>query len=83
MRTWVFLLFSDSIVIFSEHFGKVKNAAQAFYTWGILQDFWLRGAIAQGNVTKFDLGSFTHERKIILPFLWRGVSESIQTGVHS
>jgi hypothetical protein len=66
------LLFSDSIVIFSEHFGKVKNAAQAFYTWGILQDFWLRGAIAQGNVTKFDLGSFTHERKIILPFLGEG-----------
>jgi len=66
------LLFSDSIVIYSADFAKVKNAVQVFYTWGILRDFWLRGAIAQGNVTKFDIGSFTDKDKIILPFLGEG-----------
>jgi len=66
------LLFSDSIVIYSADFGKVKNAVQVFYTWGILQDFWLRGAIAQGNVAKFDIASFAHKDKIILPFLGEG-----------
>ena len=66
------LLFSDSIVIYSADFGKVKGAVQVFYTWGILHDFWLRGAIAQGNVTKFEMGSSADNDKIILPFLGEG-----------
>lgn len=66
------LLFSDSIVIVSEQFEKVKKGTQAFYTWGILHDFWLRGAIAQGNVTTFNAGSVADGEKIILPFLGEG-----------
>ena len=72
------LLFSDSIVIYSADFEKVKNAVQVFYTWGILQDFWLRGAITRGNVTKFDIASFTHKDKIILPFLGEGYLKAYQ-----
>ncbi len=66
------LLFSDSIVIFSESFKKAKRGTQALYTWGILHDFWLRGGIARGSVTRYDSGSFTNKDKIILPFLGEG-----------
>ena len=66
------LLFSDSIVTYSTDFKKVKKAVQTFYTWGILHDFWLRGAIARGNVTKFDISSSPDRDKIILPFLGEG-----------
>ncbi|MDI9558464.1 MAG: hypothetical protein QM300_09110, partial [Pseudomonadota bacterium] len=46
-------LMSDSIFCVSADFQKLKDTAKEFYTWGILNDFWLRGAITQGNVTKY------------------------------
>lgn len=67
-----FLLFSDSIVMFSEKFENLKEGTQAFYTWGILHDFWLRGAIAQGSVSRYTPESTTHSNKVILPFLGDG-----------
>jgi hypothetical protein len=66
------LLFSDSIVIFSERFEKLKNGTQVLYAWGIIHDFWLRGAITRGNVTGYDTASIIREDKIILPFLGEG-----------
>jgi hypothetical protein len=67
----IFLL-SDSIVIVSQSFEKVKKGTQAFYTWGILNDFWLRGAITRGSVTKYDMKSIAFEDKVVLPFLGEG-----------
>jgi hypothetical protein len=67
----IFLL-SDSIVIVSENFEKVKKGTQAFYTWGILNDFWLRGAITRGSITEYDMKSIAFEDKIVLPFLGEG-----------
>ncbi len=48
----VFLL-SDSIVTVSEDFEKIKRQTRDFYTWGVLNDFWIRGGIARGNVTRY------------------------------
>jgi len=67
----IFLL-SDGIVMISVNFEKIKKGTQAFYTWGILNDFWLRGAITRGNVTKYDMQSIAFKDKIVLPFLGEG-----------
>ncbi len=67
----IFLL-SDSIVMVSQSFEKIKKGTQAFYTWGILNDFWLRGAITRGSVTKYDMKSIAFEDKVVLPFLGEG-----------
>ena len=66
------LLFSDSIVLFSERFEKVRDATRTFYTWGILHDFWLRGGMAHGSVSRYDVGSIVDGGRIILPFLGEG-----------
>jgi hypothetical protein len=65
-------LLSDSIIIVSEDFDKVKRITQAFYTWGILHDFWLRGAITSGSITRYPPNTIVREDKIILPFLGEG-----------
>lgn len=65
-------LFSDSIVIISRSFKKVREMARSIYTWGILNDFWLRGAIGHGTVTKLDFSSFVNGNSVVLPFLGEG-----------
>jgi hypothetical protein len=67
-----YFLFSDSIVIISASFKKVRETSRSIYTWGILNDFWLRGAIARGSVTGLDFSTFIHENRVILPFLGEG-----------
>jgi len=67
-----FFLFSDSIVVISRSFGKVRKTARSIYTWGILNDFWLRGAIAHGGLTPLDFSSFVNGNRVILPFLGEG-----------
>jgi hypothetical protein len=67
----VFLM-SDSIVIISLEFEKFRDTVKEFYTWGILNDFWLRGAITQGNVTRYHETAATEQNRFILPFLGDG-----------
>lgn len=65
-----FYLLSDSIIIFSQKFEKVKNHTQSIYKWGILNDFWIRGAIARGNVENIDTKEVVKMNgNIILPYL--------------
>src|SRR5690606_9770101 len=49
-----------------------RDTAKEFYTWGILNDFWLRGAITMGNVTKYRERAVTEQNRFILPFLGDG-----------
>lgn len=65
----VFLL-SDSIIMVSEDFEQVKRHARDFYTWGVLNDFWVRGGISRGSITRYK--EVTEEDKIIFPFLGEG-----------
>lgn len=67
-----FFLFSDSIVVISESFKKVRETTRSIYTWGILNDFWLRGGIARGDVTGLDFSKVINENRVILPFLGEG-----------
>jgi hypothetical protein len=67
----VFLM-SDSIVIISLEFEKFRDIVKEFYTWGILNDFWLRGAITQGDVTRYHERTITEQNRFILPFLGDG-----------
>jgi hypothetical protein len=64
----IFLL-SDSVVVISEYFERFKQITQTLYTWGILHDFWLRGAISQGSVTKPSGRIIVTDNTVILPFL--------------
>ena len=65
----VFLL-SDSIIMVSEDLEQVKGQTRDFYTWGVLNDFWIRGGIGKGGVTRY--GEVTEQDKIIFPFLGEG-----------
>ena len=65
-------LFSDSIVVISRSFSKVRETARSIYTWGILNDFWLRGGIAHGNIADLDFSTFISGNRIIIPFLGEG-----------
>ncbi|MEN6617459.1 MAG: hypothetical protein ABFD12_12960 [Syntrophorhabdus sp.] len=65
-------LFSDSVVIISHSFKKVREMARSIYTWGILNDFWLRGAIGHGAVTQLDFSTFVNQNRVVLPFLGEG-----------
>jgi len=67
-----YFLFSDSIVVISRVFAKVRETARSIYTWGILNDFWLRGGIAHGGLTPLDFSSFVSGNRVILPFLGEG-----------
>ena len=61
---------SDSIIVTSQNFESVKAYTRMFYTWGMLNDFWLRGAIAQGNIETIDTTIIVRENKnIIMPYL--------------
>lgn len=63
-------LLSDSIVILSRKFEKVKKHTQDIYTWSILNDFWLRGAIAKGEIVNINSREVTRKNgNIILPYL--------------
>ncbi|MGD0229262.1 MAG: hypothetical protein ABSC19_02740 [Syntrophorhabdales bacterium] len=65
----VFLL-SDSIIMISEDLEQVKDQARDFYTWSVLNDFWMRGGIGKGSVTRYE--EVTEQDKIIFPFLGEG-----------
>jgi hypothetical protein len=65
-------LMSDSILCVSSDFQKLRDTAKEFYTWGILNDFWLRGAITRGNVTQFKERAVTEQNRFIVPFLGEG-----------
>lgn len=65
-------LMSDSIVIISEEFKEFKKVARELYTWGILNDFWLRGGITRGSVIKYHQRTIFEENRFILPFLGEG-----------
>jgi hypothetical protein len=67
----VFLM-SDSIIIISLEFEKFRDTVKEFYTWGILNDFWLRGAITKGDVTRYHERAITEQNRFILPFLGDG-----------
>ena len=63
-------LVSDSIIVTSQNFESVKSYARMFYTWGMLNDFWLRGAIAQGDIVTIDKNKIVGENKnIIMPYM--------------
>lgn len=67
----IFLL-SDSILCVSSDFNTLRDTAKEFYTWGILNDFWLRGALTRGNVTRYEARAITETNRFILPFLGDG-----------
>lgn len=61
---------SDSIIVTSQNFESVKAYTRMFYTWGMLNDFWLREAIAQGNIETIDTTIIVRENKnIIMPYM--------------
>lgn len=70
-KVTVFLM-SDSIVIVSEEFDRFMDITREFYTWGILNDFWLRGAVTRGNVTRYHDKAVMERNRFILPFLGEG-----------
>jgi len=73
-----YFLFSDSITVISRSFTKVRETARSIYTWGILNDFWMRGAIARGTVTGLDFSTYIQNNRIILPFLGEGYLKAYQ-----
>jgi len=63
-------LVSDSIIVTSEHLQRVKEYAQMIYTWGMHQDFWIRGAITQGEYEPIDAATIIEKNgNIIMPYL--------------
>lgn len=63
---------SDSIIITSRKFEIVKAYSRMVYTWGLEKknDFWIRGAIAQGDIKIIELKSIVRENKnVIMPYL--------------
>jgi hypothetical protein len=77
----VFLL-SDSIIMLSEDLEQVKEQTREFYTWGVLNDFWIRGGIGKGSVTRYE--EVTEKDKIIFPFLGEGYLKAyiLQSGLN-
>lgn len=73
-----YFLFSDSITVISRSFTKVRETSRSIYTWGILNDFWMRGAIARGTVTGLDFSTYIQNNRIILPFLGEGYLKAYQ-----
>ncbi len=67
----IFLL-SDSILCVSSDFDNLRETAKEFYTWGILNDFWLRGALTRGNVRRYGEHAISETNRFILPFLGDG-----------
>jgi hypothetical protein len=65
-------LMSDSIVCVSLDFKKLLDTAKELYTWGIINDFWLRGAITQGSITQYEKQAVIERNRFILPFLGDG-----------
>ena len=61
---------SDSIIITSQEFQSVKAYARMIYTWGMRDDFWIRGAIAQGDIEMIEPAVIVRANKnIIMPYL--------------
>lgn len=61
---------SDSIIVASEEFLKVKAYARMIYEWGMRDDFWIRGAIAHGYIETIDSDTIVRKNKnIIMPYL--------------
>lgn len=71
-------LLSDSIIVFSENLENVKNSTRYFYTWGVKNDFWLRGAITKGKIEKHNLKDLLYKDKIIFPYLGEGYLNAIE-----
>lgn len=63
-------LVSDSIIVISTNFRPVKDYTRMIYTWGMSNDFWIRGAIAQGQIEKINSDKIVNENKnVIIPYL--------------
>jgi len=71
-KNTIYFLFSDSIVVISKSFARVRETARSIYTWGVLNDLWLRGGIAHGGLANLDFGTFVTDNRVILPFLGEG-----------
>lgn len=64
-------LVSDSIVIFSQNFVKIFELTKKLYTWGMKEDFWLRGGLSKGKLNRVPNKYISNisQYKIILPFM--------------
>ncbi len=71
-------LMSDSILCVSSDFQKLLDTSKEFYTWGILKDFWLRGAITRGSVTQYRNGLSQSQTDSLFLFR-RWIPESLYT----
>ena len=61
---------SDSIIMTTQNCASVKAYTKMIYEWGMLDDFWLRGAIAQGDIETIDSTNIVRENKnIIMPYM--------------
>ncbi len=61
---------SDSIIITSQNFESVKAYTRMIYTWGMDNGFWIRGAIAQGEIEMINTATIVRENKnVIIPYL--------------
>lgn len=61
---------SDSILAVSPELRGVKEYARMIYTWGMRNDFWIRGAIAQGEIEMTDRTRIVGENKnIVMPYM--------------
>lgn len=61
---------SDSIIVTSQELRAVINYSRIFYTWGMQNDFWIKGAIAQGDMKIIDPVTVVREnRNIIMPYM--------------
>jgi len=71
-------LLSDSIIVFSENLENVKKSTREFYTWGIRNDFWIRGAITKGKIEKPNLKDLLYKDKFIFPYLGEGYLNALE-----
>lgn len=63
-------LLSDSIVLLSSDCKLTIRYTRDIYTWGILNDFWIRGAIAAGEIEpNINTEMKSSDTRIILPYL--------------
>lgn len=61
---------SDSIIVTSQELRAVLNYSRMFYTWSMRNNFWVRGAIAHGDMEIIDPTTIVREnRNIILSYL--------------
>lgn len=61
---------SDSVVVISKELNPIKDYARMIYGWALRNDFWVRGAITQGELEKVVRSRIVRSNgNIVIPYL--------------